>query len=583
MANTTEFFFERLNYLLKMRNSSQSELSSKLTRTDETGNKKQFSPRYIEVCKRNGTLPDLDTVLQICSILQTNITFFTDQTDTKLFSEPDCSATESDCDDNTTEICFPSSCSNLVNQLPRERLSSFLETSVFTNLPMYCDIYIYANEKSKQFYSRFFYDEIFNYLKKNFSSVENRKSFCGILFSLHIPAFVTVTDILNDDKVIDCTEQELDRSSRIQEMYDECLNDFLVFQRKIFSSFGTVFLSKIKLNIIKSDMSSTEFDRGESALLINNKFAYFTCGKNLIKINERGNESVYLKKLTKDYEVGSVTIKKSDFTVEKQLCKALGYYFNGELSKSDLMVELKDKKNVSILRKLLSHIVITGLPGVGKSTYVQRLYNFFESANLESSDYYINYRVFDDNRCFFSDGYDTRESFKKMSQNSDLYLDIRLNTVLSTIDKALGRKVIPDLGAKEIFYDDVYFKILHENFKIIHLVYADLKSNSNTYDDYFKDYLTYLRKDPERPLDEKIVDKDKRHNLWMAALTEDGTIDLNSEKFEKFIRRLFDKRFTGYKKRCHYTVIRTPLDSKEDVLFKIIFTVLEGCINEIQF
>ena len=539
-------FFERLEDAIKNSGITASEISERIHKNS----------RYLEMCKRKSTLPDFQSILEICAILGRDIKFFTSGQQIDYDSEKQ--------DSNTSEISeialsFPAKTSNIMHSVMRDDFKTYIEGAA-TGLTLQVSFFLSGAENSRTFYNRLFFEELLSKL----ISAKSSDSIATINVNLYLPKFFSVEDVLS----LDTLNFDTEINDTLNELFDEIKNDFSQFRLKLFHKFNTDLLSRLHFSLHTVNFSKDDIENAECAVIVND-YAIFTSGSKYAITHEAGMSQT-VRKIREHYTQKEVHDTIEDMSIpasKKKELKTLSSKFldsdsiDSESTKNFLQY-FDDAEHKKLVRNFLGNFVLTGLPGTGKSTITAEIKRLCGIEETESSDLYINYRIFDDN------GEDSRSAFKKISKaNFKPYLEIREQTVLSTICKAVGKRAILDIGGKEIFYDSIYMKLLDNDFTIVNLVYSDDEKIDDE-EKMFDTYLQYLIKHPE------IVDRQKRSNLYNAACREDGAKDVTSKKFKTFIQNLFQKRFSQYVKRSHFSVIRKENDTAEYDALKVIASIL---------
>ncbi|MCR5124169.1 MAG: hypothetical protein K6B43_03135 [Treponema sp.] len=503
------------------------------------------------MCKRKSTLPDFQSILEICAILGRDIKFFT--------SGQQDNSENQDSDTSEISLIFPANSSNIMGTVIRDDFKDYVENAA-TGLTLQISFFLSGAEKSRKFYNRMLFEVILEKL----ISAKSSDSIGAINISLYLPKFFSVEDVLSLEDVNFDTEI----NDALNELFDEIKNDFSQFRLKLFHKFNTDLLSRVNFSLHTVNFSKDDIEKAECAVIVND-YAIFTSGSKYAITHEAGMSQT-VRKIREQYTQKEVHDTIEDMSIpaskKKELKTLASKFLDSDSIDSEntekFLQYFDDAEHKKLVRNFLGNFVLTGLPGTGKSTITAEIKRLCGIEETESSDLYINYRIFDDN------GEDSRSAFKKISKaNFKPYLEIREQTVLSTICKAVGKRAILDIGGKEIFYDSIYMKLLDNDFTIVNLVYSDDEKIDDE-EKMFDTYLQYLIKHPE------IVDRQKRSNLYNAACREDGAKDVTSKKFKTFIQNLFQKRFSQYVKRSHFSVIRKENDTAEYDALKVIASIL---------
>lgn len=562
-------FFSRLNEILKRKKMTAAELSIELGK----------KPRFIEVCKRNKSIPDFDIVVDICHKLNVDVSYFTGQQRT------------SDNVSNMSDINFPSSYSNFANVLPREEFRSYLKNVSFPSKGLSISFYLSGTDKCSAFYSNFFFTEMLDILKKT-----ETKNVQPVNITLYYPKVYTVEDILSDEYVLSdnsskdsstntsiCPDQNINNT--ICEFYERFISDYNLFRKSLFHQFDYNFLQNINMQIKYVDWESLNLKDNPESAIIANDFGYYTLmNKYIITTSANSSASESLNKIKESFCCSSKNNSKKEKknTPNEQITTFVNLINDYKANKCTVDECLDELCKKGLADFLGNRFTLIGLSAVGKTTIMNRYNQRFISnnKNVERSDIYINERIFL-NVTERDEFYLPNDAV--LAQNEHLYYDIRRFADFIAIDKAIAvykknttnkdacSSCLCDLGAKEVLYDDVFFYLLDNDFVLINLVIAsedkkfDNESDAERY--YKEEYKKYISLNGDELIK---YQKEERRNFYQAAYIgkENGhdILDYKTDKFQKFLDSVFDKRWKEYKKRASFTIYRNPAKQKPDEL-----------------
>ena len=234
---------------------------------------------------------------------------------------------------------------------------------------------------------------------------------------------------------------------------------------------------------------------------------------------------------------------------------------------------------------------ITGLPGIGKTTSLYYIANYFD-LDVISTEILINYYIFNDDLTnterinyekywkdvdlneLYGDKslYYTqfsRKGYENLSDNSDHMKQIRdlaCRIALELVEGTAGKAIV-DLGGKEAL-TNFYYVLKQNGYKNIFIT-----TEGTDEEEIFRHYLSLYKNDPN-------LCNESRRNIKKLALKEfeDGhkEIDTKSKEFEDSLNRLiFKPRYKYYRRRGDYVIVRREDDDTASTVLKILEKVFE--------
>ena len=550
-------FFERLTKQLKSQKMTFKQLAEDMGR----------DPRFFEIKMRpTGSIPSLQEVKEICSILKVDINYF-------MNSDGDVRPAQ-----KRVDYVIPSDSKSILFIQPV--IEECIDNCLRTSDALHIEMYMYGNMKGRLLYERC---RVFGFILDRL--LEKRsESIPQIVVNLYCPKMILTEDLLDKKNTVSNIPWSA-LNTEISLLIDEIRTDFGILKKNFISLYGVPKLPELSFTVNQvqdfkegdgfrtaqlsnQDYDSEKFGNLDCAIIINETGIFTFLENYVITKNSHTDRDVCEFRTAFGFKPYGEKAPRGTLKEEKEIRDILRKWDGTTESAGKIIGLLKENGKVGTYVK---PFVIVGLPAVGKSTVNSKFCElFFDGMKIESSDEYINYRAFhdpveDNGGKVPQDESDTRESFKKYPGSQPFYLDVRNYATLIAITKATAKKLrLLDLGGKEIFYDSTLLALLQNGFTIINLAYASRPNESieELRDDYLKLYIE----------NKNLADKKSRSNIYRASLNEAGESDVNSESFRNFIYDLFDLRYRGYMNRSHFTVYRDEKEKEhpESIVLKIL-------------